>query len=52
MVLDIAPLFAPVEAAITNVFLPAIYGEQVDETVRSLTALPVKYAGLAITNPV
>ena len=30
--------------------LPAIYGEQVNETVQSLAALLVKCTGLAITN--
>ena len=49
---DIAPLFVLVEAAIADLFLPAIYGEQVNETVQSLAALPVKCAGLAITNQV
>ena len=48
----IDPLFDPVETALMEEFLPAIYGEQVTETVRSLAALPVKCAGLAITNPV
>ena len=40
------------EAAIIGVFLPAIYGEKVSGIVRLLVALPVKCAGLAITNPV
>ena len=49
---NIAHLFAPVEEAIASAFIPAIYGESVSETVRLLASLPVKCAGLAITNPV
>ena len=49
---DIAHLFAPVKKAIDESFIPAIYGEQVSDTVRILASLPVKCAGLAIRTPV
>ena len=49
---DIATLFAPVEAVIADIFLLAKYSEQVNATVQTLAALPIKCAGLAITNPV
>ena len=49
---NIAHLFSPVESAITEHFVPAIYGEKVSESVRTLSSLPVKCAGIAITNPV
>ena len=53
IILNIAPLFALDKAAIADVFLRAIFGEQVNETAQSLAAfLPIKCAGLAITNPV
>ena len=48
---NIACLFTPVDAAIADVFVPAIYGEKVSETTRALAALPAKCAGLAINNP-
>ena len=49
---NIAHLFDPVENAITGSFIPAIYGESVRDSIRLLASLPVKCAGLAITNPV
>ena len=49
---NIAHLFDPVENAITGSFIPAIYGETVGDSIRLLASLPVKYAGIAITNPV
>ena len=49
---DIAPLFEPLEDAIAGTFVPALYGSAVGKHVRSLSALAVKSARLAITNPV
>ena len=46
-------LFAPVEAALTNKFLPALYGgDDVTEHLHALTCLPVKFPGLGIHDPV
>ena len=50
---DIGPLFAPLEEAISSLFLPAIFGDDViDPTIRDITSLPVKFCGLGIPNPV
>ena len=49
---NIAHLFSPVESAIADHFVPAIYGGKVSESMRTLSSLPVRYAGIAITNPV
>ena len=49
---NIAHLFSPVENAIAEHFVPAIFGEKVSESVRKLSSLPVRCAGIAITNPV
>ena len=49
---DIAHLFLPVESAITDHFVPEIYSEKVGGSVRTLSSLPVKCTGIAITNPV
>ena len=49
---DIAHLFSPVESAIAEHFVPAIYSEKVSASVRTLSSLPVRCAGIAITNPV
>jgi hypothetical protein len=50
---DIGDCFTKVEEAITDVFLSALYGESLkDCTYRcNLSALPVKFAGLALPNP-
>ena len=49
---DIAHFFSPVESTIVEYFVPAIYCEKVSELARTLASLPVKYTGIAITNPV
>ena len=49
---EIAARFETLEDAIAYTFVPALYGSAVSKQVRSLSALPVKSAGLAINNPV
>ena len=49
---DIAHLFSPVESAIAEHFVPVIYGEKISESVRTLSSLPIRCTGIAITNPV
>ena len=45
-------LYAPIEKAITKVFLPAVLGQAtIGQTMRKQTALAVKRAGLGIPNP-
>ena len=51
---DVGDHFAPVEKAIRDKFLPAsLFGEPElkDDYRRPLSALPVKYSGLAISDP-
>ncbi len=50
---DIGDCFFELEDAITNIFLPALYGESLKDCTyrRKLSALPVKFAGLAIPDP-
>ncbi|KAI2494156.1 hypothetical protein MHU86_20388 [Fragilaria crotonensis] len=50
---DIAPAFAPLEAAIANVFLPALLATTVEEVarLRPLLALPTRLGGLGIPDP-
>jgi hypothetical protein len=50
---NIDQAFAPVEAAITQVFLPALFDATVTEieTLRPLLALPVRQGGLGIPDP-
>jgi hypothetical protein len=50
---DIGDCFFDLEEAITDIFLPALYGESLKDCDyrRKLSALPVKYAGLAIPDP-
>jgi hypothetical protein len=51
---DIDDLFKPLEDMITSSFLPALFGASQDSCsdLRTLLALPVKLAGLAVPNPV
>ena len=45
-------LYAPIEKAITEDFLPALLGQaNIGQTIRDQTALAVKRAGLGIPNP-
>ena len=49
---DVEEVFAPVERAIKDFFLPALLGEkEVDIPLRDLMVLPVKLAGLGIPDP-
>ncbi|KAI2504762.1 hypothetical protein MHU86_9698 [Fragilaria crotonensis] len=50
---DIAPAFAPLEAAIATVFLPALLDASVEEVakLRPLLALPTRLGGLGIPDP-
>ncbi|KAI2492332.1 hypothetical protein MHU86_22238 [Fragilaria crotonensis] len=50
---DIAPAFAPLEAAIATVFLPALLATTAEEVakLRPLLALPTRLGGLGIPDP-
>ncbi|KAI2506102.1 hypothetical protein MHU86_8333 [Fragilaria crotonensis] len=49
---DIAPAFAPLEAAIATVFLPALLATTVEEVAKlALLALPTRLGGLGIPDP-
>jgi hypothetical protein len=50
---DIGDFFSYVKVAITNIFLLALNGESLKDFTyrRNLSALPVKFAGLAIPDP-
>ena len=48
----IAPLFQPLEDAICDHLIPALIGKRVSEVQRRLLALPYRYGGLGIRNPV
>ncbi|KAI2510018.1 hypothetical protein MHU86_4444 [Fragilaria crotonensis] len=50
---DIAPAFAPLEAAIATAFLPALLDTSVEEVakLRPLLALPTRLGGLGIPDP-
>jgi hypothetical protein len=50
---NIGDCFFDVEAAIADIFLPALYGETLKDCTyrRYLSALPVKFAGLALPDP-
>ena len=50
---DISPAFAPLEAAIATVFLPALLDASVEEVakLRPLLALPTRMGGLGIPDP-
>ena len=49
---DTKHLFIPLESCIRDRFIPAVIGRKVSDIHRSLFALPVRYGGLGITNPV
>ena len=50
---NIGHKFQEVEAAITEHFLPQLLDEEeIPDALRNLSSLPVKYAGLGLTNPV
>jgi hypothetical protein len=50
---DIGDCFFDVEAAITDIILPALYGETLKDCTyrRNLSALPVKFTGLTLPDP-
>jgi hypothetical protein len=50
---DVSEHFAPIEAAISDKFLPALFGEPTldDNYRRRVSTLPVKHAGLALPDP-
>jgi hypothetical protein len=53
VIADIGDCFFDVEDSITNIFLPALFGETLQncDYRRKLAALPVKFAGLGIPDP-
>ena len=48
----IATLFEPIEKALTDVFIPSLLGKNITPIERNLFALPVRYGGMGIHNPV
>ena len=50
---DVGLRFAPLESALAEIFLPALFGASVEEIakMRNILALPVKFAGLGIPDP-
>ena len=49
---DISEMFRPLEAVIRNKFIPALTGREISDIERRIFALPYRYGGLAIRNPV
>jgi hypothetical protein len=50
---DISEFFVPVEEALNKHFFPALAGKvDISEVSRELFAFPVKFAGMAIPNPI
>jgi hypothetical protein len=51
---EIGGKFTEIEKAISQAFLPALFGDVLDENDPrlALASLPVKHAGLALPNPV
>ena len=47
-----AELFKPLEAAIKDKFLPSLIGREISILERRMLALPYRYGGLAVRNPV
>jgi hypothetical protein len=48
---DCGELFAPLETEIKDKFLPAIFGNEVTETDRTLFSLPAREGGIGVKNP-
>lgn len=48
----ISQLFQPLEEAIRSDFLPSIVGREISDLERNIMALPVRYGGLGVGNPV
>ena len=51
-VTEIDQLFVPLENAIRHHLIPAIVGRQVNDTERDILALPFRFGGLGIQNPI
>ena len=49
---NISDLFAPLEEIIREKLIPAVIGRKVPDVERRVLALPVRYGGLGISNPV
>ena len=49
---DTTHLFQPLEDAIREKLIPSLIGREVSDVERRLLALPVRFGGLAIQNPV
>ena len=49
---NIAEYFRPLEDAIRHQLIPALIGREVSDTERRIFALPYRYGGLAIRNPI
>ena len=49
---DIGHLFEPLEDAIRDKFIPAVVGRTVSDIERRILALPVRFGGMGIQNPV
>ena len=48
----VSQLFQPLEDAIRDTLIPAIVGREISENERRLLALPTRFGGLGISNPV
>ena len=49
---DISHLFVPLEDSIRTTLIPALIGRSVSDVERKILALPVRYGGLALVDPV
>ena len=48
---NISHLFAPLEEAIIDKFIPALVGRKISEIERRIFALPVRFGGIGIPDP-
>ena len=49
---DTRKMFEPLERSIRDEFIPALLGRQVSDTERRILALPYRYGGMGILNPI
>ena len=49
---DLGPLFSPLEESIADSFIPAVIGRKLSTIERKMVALPVRFGGLGLANPV
>ena len=49
---NIGHLFEPLETCIRNELIPALFGRSVSDTERRLLALPYRFGGMGLSNPV